>query len=574
MAKNQEIANIFYQIADMLEILNVQWKPQAYRKAARSIETLSEDIEKIYREGGEKALMEIPGVGEGIAKKIIEYLEKGKITEYEKLKKKIPTGVEEMMNVEGLGPKKAYRLYKELKIGSLEKLEKAAKEGRIRRLEGFGEKSEQDILRGLEFFKKSQERMLLGKALPIAQEITKKIKALKEVERVDIAGSLRRRKETIGDIDILVISKRPKPVMDFFTKMDNVAHVVAKGDTKSTVMLKEGIECDIRVLEAKSYGAALNYFTGSKDHNVRLRQIAIKKGMKLSEYGLFNVKTEKYITGRTEEEVYKKLGLVYIEPEMRENTGEIELAQKKNLPELIKYNSIKGDLHTHTKWTDGLHSTEESAQLGLKMKYEYIGITDHSKSTYVAHGLDEKGILKRLEEIEKVQKKISKIKLFKGAEIDINANGSLDYRNQILKQMDIRLVAIHSRFKSPKEEMTKRILKALENPYVNILCHPTGRLINQREPYEADLEKIFQTAKDNNVALEINSHPQRLDLHDIHIKQALEFGCKFAINTDAHSLDHFRFIEFGVAQARRGWLTEKDVINAWPLKKLEKFLEK
>ncbi len=377
MAKNQEIANIFYQIADMLEILNVQWKPQAYRKAARSIETLSEDIEKIYREGGEKALMEIPGVGEGIAKKIIEYLEKGKITEYEKLKKKIPTGVEEMMNVEGLGPKKAYRLYKELKIGSLEKLEKAAKEGRIRRLEGFGEKSEQDILRGLEFFKKSQERMLLGKALPIAQEITKKIKALKEVERVDIAGSLRRRKETIGDIDILVISKRPKPVMDFFTKMDNVAHVVAKGDTKSTVMLKEGIECDIRVLEAKSYGAALNYFTGSKDHNVRLRQIAIKKGMKLSEYGLFNVKTEKYITGRTEEEVYKKLGLVYIEPEMRENTGEIELAQKKNLPELIKYNSIKGDLHTHTKWTDGLHSTEESAQLGLKMKYECIGITDH-----------------------------------------------------------------------------------------------------------------------------------------------------------------------------------------------------
>lgn len=570
--KNQEIADILYQMADMLEILNVQWKPVAYRKAARNIETLSEDIEKVYRKGGEDALMEIPSIGEGIAKKIIEYLDKGRIAEYEELKRKIPGGVEDVMNVEGLGPKKAWRLYKELGIDGLGKLEKAAREGRISRLEGFGEKSEKDILRGLEFVKKSSERMLLGKALPIAQEISRKLKRLKEVEKVDVAGSIRRRKETIGDIDILVISRHPAKVMDFFTRMENVEHVVAKGGTKSTVMLKEGIECDIRVLEAKSYGAALNYFTGSKDHNVMLRQIAISKGWKLSEYGLFSAKTGKHIAGRTEQDLYAKLGMDYIEPEMRENMGEIGLAQKKSLPAIIKYNSIRGDLHMHTKWTDGVNSTEQMAGAAAKMGYEYIAITDHSKSTYVAGGLDGKNMVKRLSEIDSVRG--SRIKILKGAEIDINKDGSLDFRSDVLKQMDIRLAAVHSRFKSPKEEMTLRIVKAMQNPYTNILCHPTGRLINRREPYQADMEKIFQAAKDNNVALEINAQPQRLDLKDLHIKQALEMGCKFAISTDSHTTDSLRFMEFGIAQARRGWLTEKDVINAWPLSKLEKFLGK
>ncbi len=570
--KNSGIAQILYEMADMLEIKGVDWKPVAYRRAARNIESLSEDIEKIYKEGGQKALMEIPGVGEGIAKKIAEYLEKGKVTGYEKLKREIPKGVEEMMNIGGLGPKKAYRLYRELKIDSLESLELAARAGKIRNLSGFGQRTEEDILKGLELVRKSGQRMLLGKALPLAREIAEKMKKIGGAERVDIAGSLARRKETIGDIDILVISGMPEKIIDYFTRMENVADVLAKGGTKASVVLKEGINCDLRVLKKKSYGSALNYFIGSKEHNIRLRNMAIKKGMKLSEYGLFS-KAGRYLAGRTEQDIYRKLGMQYIPPEIRENMGEIEAAQKNMLPDLIQYNSVKGDLHTHTNWTDGQNSAEEMAKRAAGTGYKYLAITDHSKSTYVARGLDEKGLLKRIAEIDSVQKKF-KIRLFKGAEIDILSNGNLDYSNEILKKLDIRLASIHSRFKAPKEEMTKRILRALENPYVNIFCHPTGRLINRREPYEAYFEKIFQAAKDGGVALEINSSPLRLDLNDVHIRQALDIGCKFAINTDSHSVDQLRYMEFGIAQARRGWLTERDVINAWPLKKLERFLVK
>lgn len=570
---NPELAKVFYEMADILEMQGVQWKPLAYRKAARSIETLEKDIKDIYNKNGLKGLKEISGVGEGIAKKIEQYIKTGQVNEYELLRKSVPSGVEEMMHIYNMGPKKAFRLYKELKIKSLQELESAAKMGKIRKLEGFGEKSEQDIIRGIGLAKMGQERILLGNVLPIARNIVDKLKKLKEVKKIEIGGSTRRMKETCKDIDILVISKNSKKIMDFFTSMEDVRHVLAKGPTKSSVALKQyNLNADIRVLEPKSFGSSLQYFTGNKDHNIKLRQIAIKKGYKLNEYGLFKAKTDKYICGKTENEIYKKLDLKYIEPEMRENTGEIESAKKNKLPKLIQYNSIKGDLHMHTTWSDGGHSTEQMIKASIDMGYEYIAITDHSQSERIAHGLDKKRLLKHLREIDLLQKKYKKIKIFKGSEVDILADGSLDYPDSVLKNLDIVVASVHSRFKSLKEEMTNRILKAMDNKYVKILGHPTGRLINERPPYEVDLEKIFEKAKERNIALEINSSPSRLDLSDVNIKKAIEMGVKLVISTDSHSTEHLRFMELGIAQARRGWAKSKDVLNTLSLNKFKKSL--
>ncbi len=570
--KNIEIAAIFYKIADILEMQGIEWKPIAYRKAARTIEVLSQDIEKIYKINGLKSLMAISGIGEGLAKKIEEYILTGKVKEYERIKQQIPKGLEELLHIQGVGPKRAYLLFKKLKITNVISLEQAAKKGRIKNLEGFGEKSEQDILKGIEMLKRGQERMLLGRALPIAREIEYRLRALKEVKKVIIAGSVRRMKETVKDIDLLVISSNPKKVIDVFTKMPNVERVLAKGETKSSVFLKEGINSDLRVLKEKSFGAGLNYFTGNKDHNVELRRIAIEKGLKLSEYGLFNAKTNKYVCGRTEEEVYKKLGLNYIEPELRENLGEIDAAKKRKLPNIINYNSLNGDLHIHTKWSDGTNTTEEIIKSCIDLDYQYIAITDHSKSEYIANGLDEKRLLKHCEEIDKLQIKYKQIRIFKGAEVDILSDGSLDYSDQVLKKLDFVIASIHSRFKSKKEEMTKRIIKGLQNKYVNAFSHPTGRLINEREPYDIDIEKIFKAARENNVFLEINSFPSRLDLKDINIKLALEHKARFVINSDSHSIEHLRYIELGVAQARRGWLEPKDILNTMKRQKIEKIL--
>ncbi|MBI2565170.1 DNA polymerase/3'-5' exonuclease PolX [Candidatus Woesearchaeota archaeon] len=565
--RNFEIAGIFNEMADILEMQDVAWKPNAYRKAARSIETQKEDIELTYKKGKLKALMQIPGVGEGLAKKIEEYIKTGKIHEFEKLKKSIPLGVEEMMHVQGLGPKKAFKLYKKLKIKNLKELEKAAKEGKIKKLEGFGEKSEEDILLGLEIVKRGQERMLLGNALPIARDIIKKLSLLKEIKQIEVAGSVRRKKETVKDIDILVVSSNPKLVMDFFTTMDDVSRILAKGQKKSSVVLKEGLNADVRVIDSKSFGAALQYFTGNKDHNIKLRQIAISKGYKLNEYGLF--KQNKYVCGKTEEEIYKKLGVVHVPPEIRQNSGEFDI---KKTPELIPYNALKGDLHLHTTWSDGSNSTEEMIKEAIKIKYEYIAITDHSKSQHIANGLDETQLLKHLEEIKKLQKKYQNIKILAGSEVDILKDGSLDYENKYLKQLDFVIASIHSRFKAKKEEMTERMINAMKNKYVHAIGHPSGRLINQRDPYEVDFEKILQAAKDNGIAMEINSYPSRLDLKDAHIKQAVELGVKLVINTDSHSINHLRFIEYGIAQARRGWAAKENIINTQEWKNFEKFL--
>jgi len=569
--KNREIADMFFEMADVLEMQGVDWKPNAYRKAARAIETLSEPIEKVYAKGGIKALMDIPGVGQSLAAKIEEFLKTGKMKEFNQVVSKIPKGVEEMMHVPSLGPKKVMRLYKKLGIKSLAGLEAAAKSGKLRKLAGFGEKSEQDILRGLGILKQGAARPLLGIALPLAREFAERLSKVDGVKKAEPAGSLRRMKETVGDIDILVISSKPSKVMNMFTSMPEVQTVLAQGLTKSTVILKDGIQADVRVLAEQSFGAALQYFTGNKDHNVVLRQMAIKKGLKLSEYGLF--KKERYVCGRTEREIYAKLGLPYIEPELRENQGEIQTALKHKLPHVIPYNALKGDLHMHTKWSDGLHSMEQMIRAAQDRGYKYVAITDHSKSEHIANGMDEKRLLKYLNELDKLQKKF-KIRILKGSEVDILGDGSLDYDNKYLKQLDFVLAAVHSRFKSAKQEMTKRILKAFENPYVNALAHPSGRLIGRREPYDFDFEKIAQAAKDRDIALEVDSYPTRLDLKDSHIRTAIELGCKISIDTDSHAVDQLRFIEFGIAQARRGWAEEKDVINSWSLQKLEKFLRR
>jgi DNA polymerase (family 10) len=575
MSINQEIAKAFYEIADLMEMLGIEWKPIAYRKAARVIESYAKNIEDIAKDRGIKGLMDIPGVGESIAEKILEFLKAGKISELEKLKKEIPRGLLEVMNIQGLGPKKAWKLYKKLKIIGVKELEEAAAKGRIRKLEGFGVKSEQDILLGLSLHKKGQERMLLGKALPIAESIMQKLKSLKSVHRVDVAGSVRRMKETVKDIDILVISKKPKEVMNVFTSLPEVKTILAKGGTKSSVVLKAGLNADIRILEERNYGAALNYFTGAKEHNVRMRQMALKKGWTLSEYGLFAIKGHKYIAGKNEEELYKKFRMQYVPPEMRENSGEIEAALKHHLPKLVEYDEIRGDMHLHTKWSDGVNTTEEMIKYAVKLGYKYIAIADHSKSEHIANGLDEKRLKAHLKEIEKLQKKYSRIKVFKGAEVDILADGKLDYSPEALKQLDFVVASIHSRFKSGKEEMTKRIIRAIENPYVKCIAHPTGRLINQRNPYEVDFDKLFQAAKSNSVVMEINSQPSRLDLQDIFIRKAKEeYKLKFIINTDAHSVDQMNMIKLGIAQARRGWLEASDILNTLPLNKFERAIQK
>ena len=569
--KNPLVSEILNEIADYLEFANEPFKVRAYRKAALVIEGLSEDIEQVWKEG---RLMELPGIGEGIAKKIDDFLKNNKSKYLEELKKKTPVDMEQLGKIEGIGPKTILKLYKELKVKNAADLEKAAKQGKIQKIKGLGPTVEQNILKSIEFARKTSERVPLGFALSSAEEVVKALKTLKEVERVSIAGSTRRMKETIGDIDILVTTKAPDKVIDFFTKLPNVAEVLAKGPTKSSVRLKEGIQVDLRVLNDNIFGAALLYFTGNKEHNIILRKIAIEKGLKLSEYGLFHKKTNKRIAGSTEEEVYKKLGLAYIEPEMREDEGEIELAQHHMLPKLIGYNDIKGDLQMHTKWSDGSNTIEEMALAGKKLGYKYICITDHTGKLAIAHALDEKRIAEQRKEIGKVNKKLSSITILQGVEVNIKDDGALDMPDKVLKQLDIVVASIHSGFKNPKEKITKRMIKAMENENVDIIAHPTGRLITKREAYEIDLDAVFDAARKTKTIMEINSYPERMDLRDSHVRAAVKAGVKLVISTDAHNTDQLHFIRLGIGTARRGWATKNDVINTKSLKEMLNCLKK
>jgi len=574
--KNQEIAKIFYEIAYFLEMEGVKFKPYAYEKAALTLEGLEKDVEEIYKKEGFEGLRKIPGVGESIAKKIEEYLKTGKIQYYEDYKKKYPINLDELMGIEGLGPKRMKVLYEKLGIKNLKDLEEAARSHKIAPLYGFGEKTEKNILEAIEFAKRSKGRFLLGDILPIVKEVYKKLKSLKEVERIDAVGSIRRMKETIGDVDFLVISKNPAPIMDFFVSLPGVIKVWGKGNTKASVRMKEGFDMDIRVLPKRSYGAALQYFTGSKEHNIALRKIAIQKGLKLSEYGLF--KGSEMIAGEKEEEIYQKLGMDWIPPELREDRGEIEAALRGKLPKIIDYKDIKGDLHVHSKWDGGKNSIEEIAEYAIKMGYEYVGIADHTKFLKIEHGLDEKRLRERNKEIDKLNCKLQnakcKLRILKGCEANILPDGKIDIDDECLKEQDFVIAGVHSRFKMTKEEMTERIIRTMRNPNVDIISHPTGRLIQKRDEYEIDFDKILKVAKETGTILEINSYPERLDLNDINIKKAKEMGVKMVINTDAHHVDQMRFIELGIAQARRGWAEKEDIINCWPLEKMLKFLKK
>ncbi|MDI6717834.1 MAG: DNA polymerase/3'-5' exonuclease PolX [Patescibacteria group bacterium] len=572
---NQEIAGILYEISEYLEMENIQFKPRAYQKAASAIESLSENISDIYKKGGLKAVMDIPNVGASIAEKLEELIKTGRLEYYQKLKKRVPVDLKSLEFVEGLGPKGIKKLNQELGVRNLNDLEKAAKEKKIRAIKGFGEKAEKNILKSIEFAKKSGSKFILGSIMPEISEIVDQLGKLKEVERVDIVGSVRRKRETIGDIDILIISQKPKPVMDYFVNMTGIERIYSHGESKSGVKYKNGMDIDLRVVPQKSYGAALMYFTGSKDHNIELRKTAIKKGYKLNEYGLF--KGDKIIAGETEEEIYEKLEIDYIEPEMRENQGEIELAQKHQLPALIDYGDLKGDLHIHSDWTDGLEPIEVIANEAAKRGLQYIAITDHTKRLAMTGGLDEKLLLNQIAEIDKINQRLTtnnqRLKILKGSEVDILKDGSLDLSDKILEKLDIVGASIHSQFNLSKEEQTKRIIKAIKNKNVDIICHPTGRILNQRPAYELDIDEIIKAAKRTNTVLEINAYPNRLDLKDKHIKKCVQAGVKLVISTDLHASIQMDYLKWGIAQARRGWATKSDIINARPLEKMLKMLK-
>ncbi len=565
--KNKEIAKIFYEIADLYEMQDVQFKPRAYRKAAQNIESLGEDIEEVYEQD---ELGNIPGVGESIAEEIEEYLETNKVERLEKLKKDMPIDLRSLSSVETLGPKKIKELYNELGIKNLDELEKAAKEGKISHLEGFGKKTEENILENIAFAREKGDRFLLGYVLPEAKEIVEKLE--KKVDKIELAGSLRRMKETIGDVDILVVTNKSSEIMDYFTNMDRVEKVIAKGDTKSTIRLYGGIQVDLRIVEEESFGSALQYFTGSKDHNVKLRKIAQKKDLKLNEYGLF--KKDDRIAGKKEKSVYSKLELDWIPPELRENRGELDLAKKGNIPDLIKYDDVKGDLQMHSKWSDGSNTIDEMVEESRNLGHSYIALTDHVGSLKVAGGMDKKEWEKQGTEIDKLQEKYDDIHIFHGLEANVKKNGEIDIKNSFLKEADVVLASIHSSFRMNKKEMTKRVVKAIENQYVNILSHPTGRKIQKKEAISLDLDKVFNAAKENNVAIEINAYPERLDLNDVNVKRAIEQNVKLSIGTDSHRKDHLRYYELGIAVARRGWAQKNDVINTYSVRKLKKFLNK
>ncbi len=566
---NHDIAEILRQIGEYLAMQQVPFKPRAYEKAAMTVEGLEESMAERFAAGGKKALMEIPGIGQGIAEKIAEFLDTGKVKEYEQLKKATPVRLDELARVEGMGPKSVQRLYKELGIRNLKELEKAAKEGKIATLPGFGKKSEEKILKGIEFAKGSGQRFVLGSLMTRIREIEAALSSVPGAEKVVVAGSARRRKETVGDIDILAASSNPKAIMEKFVSMPGVMSVIAHGETKSSIKIRPGINVDLRVVPKESYGAALNYFTGSKDHNVAIRQLAIKKGFTLNEYGLFRIKDGvkgKSVAGADEKEIYKILGMDWPEPELRENTGEVQAALAHKLPKIIGYSDLVGDLQVQTNWTDGADSIEAMARAAMARGLKYIAITDHTKRLAMTHGLDEVRIKEQWKEIDAVNRKLGgKIKILKGTECDILKDGSLDLPDEILAKLDVVGVSVHSFFNLSKKEQTERVLRAIANPHVDILFHPTDRIINRRPPIEVDMDAVIAAAKKNGTVLEIDALPDRADLKDEYIRKCVEAGVRLSIDSDAHATAHYAYLEYGISQARRGWACRSDVVNAWPL---------
>ncbi len=571
MTRNAEVARVLKEIGLLLEIEGKdRFKPRAYFRGMRSVTSLGEDIEAIAKRD---ALTEIQGIGKGLADVIKSYLETGEVELLTELRTRVPVKALELDSIPGVGPKTIKLVYDKLGVTDIESLEAAANQGKLSNLPGLGEKTQIQIIEGIQVVRAGLERTLLADALFAAEKIENELHELKTVKQLTVAGSTRRRRETIGDLDILVDATEPESVMESFINSEGVVTVIARGPTKSSIRLDSGLQVDLRVLPTDSFGAGLQYFTGSVDHNVRLRSIAKEKGLRLNEYGLF--KAEKKIAGEDEDSIYKTLGLQWIPPELREDTGEIEAAQNGKLPELVDMNDICGDLHSHTDQSDGKNTIEEMLDAAQAFGYKYYCVSDHTQSLTIANGMDETRLLKRIEEIDELNASGRwKLKILKGAEVDILADGGLDIEDSVLSQLDIVTGSIHSRMKDKKETMTERVCHALENKYIHILGHPTGRLIGKRSEFGIDLEQVFETAKKHNIAMELNAHPQRLDLNAGNLRAAIKIGLKIAINTDAHRISELDNMKFGVYQARRGWLTPNDVINTYSLKKLMNSIKK
>ncbi len=570
MARANEIVEaLLNEYADLLSISGGdQFRVRTYEKAARSVGGYHADLSTL----DEKGLQAIPNVGKSTGEKIQEALKTGSFHQLEELRAQVPAGVRQMMSISTLGPKKAMMLFRDLKIASVQELAEAIEAGRLEGLKGFGPKTEENILRGIGLMQESGDRVLISMAMDLAEEILAELKAVRGCGKCTYAGSLRRMAESIGDIDILVASEKSEPIMDAFTTLPIVERVIARGETKSSVQTTRGLQVDVRVVPPDVWGAALQYFTGSKAHNIRTREIAVRKKLKLSEYGLFHAESGALIVAETEEELYERLGLPWIPPTLREDRGEIEAALRGELPDLIQERQIRGDLHSHTNLTDGLATLEQMVAAARERRYAYYAITDHAPNLYMQRMTDEK-MLAQGEKVRKLGKQ-GKMVLLHGSELNIDADGGVDWGPEFLEGFDLCVASVHTEFNQSKEEMTRRIVRACENPYVNIIGHPTARLIGKRSPIEFDLEEVFQAAARTGTALEVNSYPDRLDLRDEHIMWARRHGVKFAIDTDSHSTVHLQFLRFGVGTAQRGWLSKDDVINAWPLAKLRKFLKK
>ena len=545
---------------------NVQFRARAYYRAADTIASLPENVTDIYDKYGVNGLLELPSVGKAIASKIEEYLKRGKMHHLEELKAKVPIDIDELYGIEGIGPKTIRMFYDKLHIKNLADLEKAATEGKLKTLSGFTEKKELDIFKQIEFFKRGKGRLIIGEVYPLVKQIEERLQHIAGVKNAAAAGSIRRMKETIGDIDYLVAASDPERVIDFFVKMPEVQEVLGRGQAKAFVKLASGIDADLLVVPEESWGSALQYFTGSKEHSVQLRKIAISKGLRLNEWGVF--KGDKRIAGTTEEEVYKILGLQWIPPEVRENAGEIELGRQGKVPKLVEYGSLKGDLQVHSENSDGTATIEEMARGAKAFGLDYIAITDHTKSLKLAGGLEEQELLEQADRISQLNDKLREFRILSSAEVNIMKDGSLDIPNTVLDKLDIVGAAIHSHFNLPIETQTERLIKAAKNPSVDILFHPTGRLINKRAGYPVDVEKVIEVSKDTNTVLEIDAHYDRLDLKDEYVRMAVRKGVKLVIDSDAHHPIHYSFLTFGVAQARRGWAIQSDILNTLPADKL------
>jgi DNA polymerase (family 10) len=568
---NIEIAAKFNQIADLLEIQGENpFRIRAYRNAARELESLPQEITDMIQQGVD--LTTLPTIGDDLAKKIEVMVKTGEIPYLKKLETQVPLVLSELLKVEGLGPKRVKTLFQKLNVQNADDLRKVIESGKLRTIKGFGEKLEQKISAGMLHVQEYSKRTRLSDAFPIVESFIKYFKKLKEVKQVECAGSFRRRRETVGDLDILISSNQAEKIITHFVNYEEVDEILSQGDTRSSVRLHSGIQVDLRVVDEASYGAALLYFTGSKAHNIAIRKMAVKMRLKINEYGIY--RGEEQLAGKTEKDVYKQIGLAYIEPEMREDRGEIVLAQKNELPKLITLNDIKGDLHCHTTASDGDASIEQMVEKAQALNYEYIALTEHSKSLTIAHGLDEKRLLQQLELIDKLNAKLKKFVILKSMEVDILEDGTLDLSEDVLKQLDLTVCAVHSKFNLSERKQTERILRAMDNPYFNIFAHPTGRLINKRQPYAIDLDKIMQAAKERGCVLELNAQPERMELDDVHCLQAKNRGVKIVISTDSHSTSQLDNMKFGVFQARRGWLEAKDVINTHSLKELQRLLKR